>query len=203
MKNSTSTPSTAPTTHGECVCLRCGGCLPSAVTLSGSRLCMLPSQPLTWLHCAAPVNALPFFPLPRQPDTLHRRHLGRSQSVWVLFCLGLRLPLRPHTHTHTPLPSFYPLPIDRVTARPLTDGGITAVTSSRRVSVMFYRASVVPRDASRPPGKGQCAGRFPRRRVFIYTHAFKSLGGHWLIIDWNAPRVHEKEDVLNTWEHVG
>lgn len=73
---------------------------------------------------------------------------------------------------------------------------------------MFYRASVVPRDASRPPGKGQCAGRFPRRRVFIYTHAFKSLGGSLAnqlheMIDWNAPRVHEKEDVLNTWEHVG
>lgn len=195
-KNFTSTPSTAPTTRGKCVCLSCASVLwrvftvRGPVILSGSHLHMLPSQPLTWLHCAAPMNVLPFFPLPRQPDTLHRRHLGRSRNVWVLLCLRLRLPHPTHpAHTHPPpLPFFYPQPIDRVTACALTDGGITAVTPSRRALVMFYCASVVPRDTSARGVPLVLGVYLASVYLYIHTHVQK-FGGQWLISAIKSIRI--------------
>lgn len=106
-KNSTSTPSTAPTTRGKCVCLCCASVLwrvftvRGPVILSGSHLHMPPSQPLTWLHCAAPMNVLPFFPLPRQPDTLHRRHLAGVKVSGFCSASGSVSLTPPTLHTHS------------------------------------------------------------------------------------------------------
>lgn len=149
------------------------------VILSGSHLHMLPSQPLTWLHCATAINALPFFPPSRQPDTLHTRHLGRSQSVWVLLRLGLRLPHTTRPHTLHLFHSFILRPIDRVAAHMLTDGGITAVSASRWELVMFYCASVVLWDTSIAAKQKTMCWAFLLPACDLYIHTVWESPAHF------------------------